>query len=186
MKREELIKNLIVQFESEFEIKANVNFKMPNGFENAFGLFDATKNTLFINNQKNIPFVRFVFTFYHEFRHLLQYNKPEMFEKEINDSVRYVVHYNGSCFKLMDNHWVECKIEDEQLNFVEIYKNLPYELDANNFAFKRSKKHFNSDQLKELDNIYEKTQPSLKIENKVFQELFKKIDQLTNIDYMKE
>ena len=73
-----------------------------------------------------------------------------------------------------------CKIKDKKFDFVDIYKSLPYEVDANNFAFEQTKKHLNKEQRHELENIYIKTKPINYIKDSILLALFKDIDKLTN------
>ena len=63
---------------------------MPKGYENAFGTFDVTKNTLFINKGKCQSVERFLFTFYHELRHAEQYLRTNKFSNDIQKSIFYV------------------------------------------------------------------------------------------------
>ena len=180
MTRKNFVCNLIQKIENDHKFKINFSFDLPKDFESAFGLFDATKNILYINNSENISYVRFIFTFYHELRHFMQYNQKENFDTSIQNSLNYAIHFDGNCFKLKNNKWLNCKIEDKNLNFIEIYKSSPCELDANNFAYEKSKEVLSASQLQELEKIYNNSLPSRKISNKTIQSVFNRIDELTN------
>lgn len=77
---------------------------------------------------------------YHELRHAMQYLKPERFDETIQESRFYVVLYNGTCFKLVDHDWKECVLDGEEEYFTAAYLSLPYEMDANTFAYERVKR----------------------------------------------
>ena len=101
----------------------------------------------------------------------------KMFDKKIQDSLKYVIHYNGDCYKLTEKGWIYCKIDDKKLNFTEIYKGLPYEIDANQFAFDNSKQHLNQSQLYELEEIFKKFMPTIQIPEDTYYAIYKEIDE---------
>ena len=47
---------------------------------------------------------------------------------------------------------------------MEVYKNLPYEIDANNFAYQQSKMVLKEDSMKELDGTYKNSIPKNEME----------------------
>ncbi len=87
------------------QLGVNVSFHMPTGYEEAFGTYDVTCNTIYINKNlaQSTPPYRFLFFFLHEYRHAVQYNNPSAFSDEIQKSLPYVILYNGECFKLSRN-----------------------------------------------------------------------------------
>jgi len=87
-----------------------------------------------VNLLENAPVYKVLFYLYHEMRHALQYAHPEQLDKEIRESLPYVLLYNGICFRLLDNAWVECKLDGDEDYFTQAYLSFPYELDANSFA----------------------------------------------------
>ena len=127
MDRRKFVNDEIEKSKKECGQECKVCYSLPVGFESAYGMFDVTKNTLFLNDSIDRSDVRFLWTFFHEYRHFLQYNCPNLFDKSIIESLNYVIHFDGNCYKLVENEWKNCCLKDENLDFVEIYKNLPYE-----------------------------------------------------------
>ena len=76
---------------------------MPSGYETAYGTYDVTINTLFLNTKilHDAPEHEVLFYLFHELRHALQYLRPELFDEQIQESRFYVVLYNGVCYKLV-------------------------------------------------------------------------------------
>lgn len=104
-------------------------------------IFAREYNTLFLNVAilKDAPKYEVLFYLFHELRHAMQYLCPAMFDEQIQESRFYVVLYNGVCFKLVDNQWQECILEGSEDYFIRAYMSLPYELDANAFAYEKTK-----------------------------------------------
>ena len=126
---------------------------MPTGYESAYGTYDVTINTLFLNVQilHDAPEYEVLFYLFHELRHAMQYLRPELFDPQIQESRFYVVLYNGVCYKLLDNYWQEVALEGSEEYFTRAYMSLPYELDANTFAYEKVKEICgNTDELQEL------------------------------------
>lgn len=118
-----------------FGLSCCLSFQMPEGYENAFGLYDPLIQTLFLN--QNLPITSSIhplYYFLHELRHAIQYSCPELFSQEIRISLPYVVQYDGACFKMGNGRWLSTHLDGEQSWFTELYLSLPYELDANQFA----------------------------------------------------
>jgi len=109
----------------ENDLAIKLSHDMPSGYETAFGTYDITINTLFLNLKmlEDAPEFEVLFYFYHELRHAEQYLHPERFELSIQESLPYVILYNGICYKLMGNTWYECKLEGE--DFMDAYLSLP-------------------------------------------------------------
>jgi len=162
-------------FVKENNLKIAISFSMPKGYETAFGTYDVTKQTLFLNESLFDKKERLFFTLFHELCHAKQYAHPECFKEEISLSLPYVVLYDGTVFKLEKDQWKTGKLDLE--NAIEIYNNLPYELSANSFAFEECKKIKALDQ-QEIKAIYEKTLPKEKIEFEELKKIFKQIDNL--------
>lgn len=163
MERKDFIEKQFKDFIASHNLQTALCFDMPVGFEKAFGLFDAIKNVLYINISNKLSFVRTIYTFYHELRHALQYNSPERFSKDIQMLLPYVVHFDGNCYMLKNNKWLHCIIDDEGFNFLEIYKSFPYEIDANNFAYKQTIMYVKDNSEQELDKIYKNSLPDNKV-----------------------
>lgn len=165
------ITKIVNDFKNQEGVEFALSFVMPAGYENAFGTFDIEKNTLFINLDKQFGGDRLVFTLFHELRHSLQYLKPQIFSKEIQTSKNYVIGYDGHCYKLVDGKWRECKLEG--YDFLSHYLSLPYERDANDYAFKMSCLMLG--QSDELQRIYAQTKPENLIVD--FSKIFSEIDE---------
>lgn len=135
------IENLVEVFCRENGITVNLSCDMPAGYETAFGTYDVTVNTLFLNTTvlRDAPEYEVLFYLFHELRHAVQYLRPELFDPQIQESRFYVVLYNGVCFKLEGNVWREVVLEGEEDYFTSTYLSLPYELDANAFAYGKVK-----------------------------------------------
>ena len=135
------IENLLEVFCRENGITVNLSCDMPAGYETAFGTYDVTINTLFLNIAvlRDAPEYEVLFYLFHELRHAVQYLRPELFDPQIQESRFYVVLYNGICFKLEGNAWQEVALEGVEDYFTVAYLSLPYELDANAFAYEKVK-----------------------------------------------
>ena len=130
------IEKLFYSFVEENHLDIQLSYAMPLGYEDAFGTFDITVKTLFLNREllKNRPGFEVLFYFYHELRHAVQYIYPEKFSKPVRDSINYVILFNGQCFKLVEGEWKSCQLVGEEKHFTLVYENLPYELGANLYA----------------------------------------------------
>ena len=122
-------------------LSVKLSYDMPIGYETAYGTYDVTINTLFLNAEllKNAPQYEVLFYLFHELRHAMQYLCPLLFSDQIQQSRFYVVLYNGVCYKLIDNEWQECTLEGSEEYFTRVYMSLPYEIDANIFACEKTK-----------------------------------------------
>ena len=107
----------------------------------------------------------------------MQYLRPESFDPQIQESRFYVVLYNGVCYKLVDNAWQEVVMEGAEDYFTRAYMSLPYELDANSFAYERVKDICgNTD---ELQSLYSFWIPAEKMDYVELHGLFIRIDTAT-------
>lgn len=147
------IEEIITAFCKENAISVILSYDMPAGYETAYGTYDVTVNTLFLNIDilQDAPEYEVLFYLFHELRHAMQYLRPEMFDKQIQESRFYVVLYNGVCYKLVGSAWQEVMLEGSEDYFTRAYMSLPYELDANTFAYERTKEICgDADELQEL------------------------------------
>jgi len=69
-----------------------------SGYKTAYGTYDV-KLFVNVNLLENAPVYKVLFYLYHEMRHALQYAHPEQLDKEIRESLPYVLLYNGICFR---------------------------------------------------------------------------------------
>ena len=162
--------------ESSLPIK--LSFNMPEGYETANGTFDPTVKTLFINKEmlQSQPEYEQMFYLFHELRHALQYLHPERFDELISRSRFYVIQYDGTCYKLVDGEWKECKLDGSTEHFTELYLGQPYERDANDFAYEKVKELLgDSPELQELHVFWTPKKP---IADQAYEELYRLIDEM--------
>lgn len=179
MDRAAFVERELKNWKEKWDLDISASFDMPEGFQNAFGVFDATKNELFLNLSSEIDDARFLFTFFHELRHALQYNFPERFDKDVQKSLPYVIHFDGSCFKLIGGEWKSCSLS-EDWDFESAYLSLPYERDANEFAYAQALKRINKSEKERLTNIFNQSLPKRKYNMAQLENIFRKIDDQTN------
>ena len=131
------IQALFRNFCKENDLPVRLSQEMPAGYETAFGTYDVTEGTLFINVPvlTHAPDYAALFYVYHELRHAVQYCHPDRFPKPVRESLPYVILFNGTCFRLADHGWRECVLEGDTDDFTDVYLSLPYEKDANAFAY---------------------------------------------------
>lgn len=147
---------------AENALEIALSFVMPAGYESAFGTFDVTENTLFINASmlESAPEYEALFYLFHELRHAQQYIHPERFDESLRRSLPYVILYNGKCYKLTANSWRECDLEGCGEYFSAAYLSLPYEIDANTFAYQKVASLLGySEKLRELHSAWIPEQP---------------------------
>ena len=160
-------------------LSINLSFDMLEGYETAHGTFDPTVNTLFINKEmlQSQPEYEQMFYLFHELCHALQYLHPERFDELISESRLYVIQYDGTCYKLVDGEWKECKLDGSTERFTELYLGQPYERDANDFAYEKVKEFFgDSPELQELHAFWTPKKP---ISDQAYEELYRQIDEIT-------
>lgn len=179
MDRKSFIKELFNSSLDNLGVDVRLSFDLPDTLRDAFGLFDVTTKTLYINVDRNISKVRLIFTFYHEMRHAEQYLNHQKFCASIQESIQYVIHFNGDCYKLINNKWYPGKLIKTDIDYGDIYNSLPYEKDANRYAYKHTKKLIEKNDVKELDAIYKQSVSSRKIGISTLRKLFRQIDVLT-------
>ena len=172
----EAIEKYISAFCDDNEISVILSCDMPTGYETAYGTYDVTINTLFLNLQllHDAPEYEVLFYLFHELRHAVQYLHPELFDPRIQESRFYVVLYNGICYKLVGNEWHEVVLEGSEEYFTRAYMSLPYELDANTFAYEKAKEIWGDKaQLRELFTYWV---PTEQMQNPELEKLFRQID----------
>ena len=92
---------------------------MPQGYEPANGTFDVEIKTVFINAEylNEAPDYEKAFFLFHELRHASQYLCPDQFNNAINRSIQYIIMYDGTCYKLVEGKYIECKLEGNEESF---------------------------------------------------------------------
>lgn len=166
-------------FCEENDLAVSISYEMPAGYETAYGTYDVTINTIFINRVliQNSPAYEALYYLFHELRHAVQYCHPERFDPAIQRSKNYVILYNGVCYKLVGSAWHTCTLDGSKDYFTTVYLNLPYEVDANSFAYGRVKEIL-GDSL-ELQELYDFWMPKVSLANEEYDKLFAWIDDNT-------
>ena len=152
-------------------------FEMPEGFEGADGMFDPDSRTVYINTvfpEGTPDYVRAFFLF-HELRHAAQYLCPERFSDLIRRSLGYVIQYDGTCYKLVNGEYMECKLEGGEEVFTDLYMGQPHEMDANRFAYEQVKKLYGDSE--KMRQLYEERKPGKEIGDEVYGEVYFEIDE---------
>ena len=95
----------------EYGLSLSISFAMPAGYETAFGTFDSNSLTVFINKNLLNDREEFEQAFYlfHELRHALQYTNPQSFNNTINESLSYIIMYDGTCYKKLETNIINIK-----------------------------------------------------------------------------
>ena len=163
-------------FCAEKDLKISLSFQMPPGYETANGTFDPVKKTLFLNEEvlRGVPEYEAAFYLFHELRHAEQYQHPERFDETIRRSLPYVVLYDGTCYRLDRGGWQECCLSGEE-DFADIYLGLPYEVDANEYAYARVRSLCGDRE--ELGKLRDFWRPKRRRPEEVYQRLFQRIDE---------
>ena len=167
---------IVSDFCSENGISVKLSYDMPVGYESAYGTYDVTVNTLFLNMKllESAPKYEVLFYLFHELRHAMQYLCPSLFDAQIQESRFYVILYNGICYKLVENKWKRCSLEGLEEYFTLAYLSLPYELDANAFAYEKVKEICGK--TAELQELYTFYLPQDKFDYDEHKQLFQHID----------
>ena len=88
-----------------------------------------------------------------------------------------MIQYDGTCYKLVDGEWKECKLDGSTERFTELYLGQPYERDANDFAYEKVKELLeDSPELQELHAFWT---PKKSIADQAYEELYRQIDEIT-------
>lgn len=131
---------------------------------------------MFLNSSilQNAPELEVLFYLFHELRHAQQYLRPSLFNEKIRESLPYVILYNGTCYKLVENEWKECALQGSEEYFTRAYLALPYEIDANNFAYKKTREICKD--TKELCELFNFWLPKESFDYNEHLSLFRRID----------
>lgn len=88
--------------------------------------------------------------------------------------------FDGTCYKLVENHYLKCKLEGSEGYFTSLYLGQPHEVDANTFAYEQTRKICgDSAGLKELFDFWMPRQAILK---GTYDRIFSLIDEKTKRD----
>ena len=171
------IEKIAIRFCYENGIDVKLSYDMPAGYETAYGTYDVTINTLFLNTSilRNAPKHEALFYLFHELRHAMQYLHPMLFGNKIKESICYVILYNGICYKLVDNEWKECTLAGDESYFTHAYMSLPYEIDANTFAYEKARELCGDGA--ELKELFDFWIPKESFDYEEHRKLFRRIDE---------
>ena len=169
----------IDDFCEENNLAVSISYEMPAGYETAYGTYDVTINTIFINRAliQNSPAYEALYYLFHELRHAMQYRHPERFDSNIQKSIYYVILYNGVCFKLVENAWRTCTLSGSEDYFTAAYLNLAYETDANRYAYAKVKEICGDSS--ELQELFDFWTPKVSFSDDEYAKLFAQIDETT-------
>lgn len=154
-----------------------LSWEMPAGYETAYGTYDIAENTLFLNWALlgKLPRGQQLFYLCHELRHGMQYQQPEQFSPFLRESLPYVLLYDGTCFRLQDGVWKQGKLEGEAAYFTNAYLGLPYEVDANRFAYAKACAYGGDSE--ELKGLLARNSPEYDMSAEEYRALFRRIDE---------
>lgn len=161
---------------TENHIELQLSFDMPPGYETANGTFDVEKKTVYINAEYlcEAPDYEQAYFLYHELRHAVQYMFPEKFSDIIIRSLPYTIMFDGTCFKLEDGKYLECKLDGGEEIFTDVYLGQPYEVDANNYAYEMVKMIYGDSE--ELRNLYDFWLPKKPVPDEAYETYYDLID----------
>lgn len=159
------------------DLNLALSFDMPAGYETANGTFDVELRTVFINVAclREAPDYEKAFFLFHELRHAAQYLCPSHFSDAIAKSLPYVIMYDGTCYKVVDGNYLECKLDGGEEKFTELYLGQPYEVDANTYAYERAKELYGDS--KDLRELFDFWMPHQPIPEEEYDAIFAMIDE---------
>lgn len=165
------------EFCAENGLHLALSWEMPAGYETAYGTYDIAENTLFLNSAllEKLPRGQQLFYLCHELRHGMQYQQPEQFSPFLRESLPYVLLYDGTCFRLQDGEWRQGKLEGEAAYFTNAYLGLPYEVDANRFAYAKACAYGGDSE--ELKGLLARNSPEYDMSAEEYRALFRRIDE---------
>ena len=154
-----------------------LSFDMPPGYETANGTFDFEAKTIYINAEYlcEAPDYEQAFYFYHELRHAVQYISPEKFSDAIIRSLPYTIMFDGTCYKLVDGKYLECKLDGGEALFTDVYLGQPYEVDANKYSYERVKILFGDSE--GLQKLYAFWMPKKHVQDAEYLAYYDQIDE---------
>ena len=164
----------------ENKLSLSLSYTMPCGYETAFGTFDLNLQTIFINKNllKDKEEYEQAFYLFHELRHALQYSNPQSFNNIINESLSYIIMYDGTCYKQVGDKYYKYKINGDEEFLKNLYVSQPYEMDANEYAYKKASEVMGFS--KELEQLYHRWMPKSRVPNEIYRLIYKEIDKGIN------
>lgn len=167
------------RYRRENRLDLRLSFDMPPGYETANGTFDAETRTVYLNAAllHGAPDHEKAFFLFHELRHAAQELCPARFSETIRRSLKYVIQYDGACYRKIGGGYAECKLDGGAERFTDLYLGQPHEADANAFAYAQAKALFgDSDELRKLYEFWTPRQP---LPDAAFDAVYAEIDEKT-------
>ena len=160
-------------------LELRLSHEMPPGYETANGTFDPVTGTLYINAEslEGAEDCEKAFYLFHELRHAEQHIRPERFGEDIRRSMRYVIMFDGTCFKLSGGEYLECRLDGPTVPFTDLYLGQPYETDANTFAYEKTMEMYGESE--KLCELYGFWMPRRPIPDGTYDEVYRMIDRKT-------
>lgn len=87
--------------------------------------------------------------------------------------------YDGTCYKIIDGKYYECKLEGGEDCFTNIYLGQPYEVDANKYAYEQVKKICGESD--DLCKLYEFWMPRKPVSDDIYDSIYALIDERIQI-----
>ena len=158
------------------KLSLSLSYTMPCGYETAFGTFDSNSLTVFINKNllKDKEEFEQAFYLFHELRHAWQYTNPQLFNNIINESLSYIIMYDGTCYKKVGDKYYKYKINGDEEFLKNLYISQSYEMNVNEFAYKKVCEVMGFS--KELEYLYHRWIPKSRILNETYRLIYKEID----------
>ena len=86
----------------------------------------------------------------------------------------YTIMFDGTCYKLIDGKYLECKLDGGEELFTDVYLGRPYEVDANNFADEQVRKLYGDSE--ELRKLFEVWMPKKPVSDEAYSAYYDLID----------
>ncbi len=135
-----------------FDLKPQLYFTMPEGFEQAYGLSNPVTGDIHVNEViwDQCDPIDPLFYFLHELRHSIQSSNPQLFSEAHQLNCIYLIQFDGTGYKVDGGDIRAVRLEGEQGYFTELYLASPCEQDANAFAYRCLKAAGATERLDEL------------------------------------
>lgn len=169
--------NIFDTYCKESGLALQLSFEMPGGYETANGTFDVFCKTVFINAErlKSKLDSEKAFYLFHELRHAEQYLRPNRFSDTIKRSTQYILLYDGTCYKLSGKKYLQCKLEGDEEELINLYLGQPHEVDANTFAYEQVRKLYGD--FETLETLFAHWMPRQKVPEEQYKRVFSWIDE---------
>lgn len=163
----------------ENRLDLRLSFDMLPGYETANGTFDAETKTVYLNAALlyDAPDHEKAFYFFHELRHAAQELCPAQCSEAVRRSLRYVIRYDGFCYKRIGGEYAECRLGGGAERFTDLYLGQPHETDANAFAYAQARALFGDSE--ELRKLYAFWTPRQPVPDEAYDAVFAEIDEKT-------